>query len=906
MSLNPVFLAAVVLVAAEPARPDRRFDAKAVEFFEKKVRPVLVSNCYTCHSANTNAKGGLRVDDRNGLIQGGNGGSAVVPGHPENSLLIKAVAQSDQDLKMPPQKRLSAQQVADLAQWIKDGAGWPEVGQAAPASYMPSTKYERLRKEHWSWQPLKETRPPVVHDVSWARADIDRFILAKLEEKGLKPARDADQRTLIRRVTFDLAGLPLTIEEISAFLDDRSEAAFEKVVDRLLASPAFGERWGRHWLDVARYGESTGPSRNVPYPHAWRYRDYVVDAFTRDKPYDQFIVEQIAGDLLPSNSPKERAERLVATGFLALGVKDVNQRFKVRFIMDNIDEQIDTVSRAVLAVTASCARCHDHKFDPISTSEYYALAGIFHSTDLCAGVRNKMGGAGLDYYDPEMLVRLGPDPSSDPKNAKKIEETKKALETARAEFESLRDNPEGGVPGPDGRPKRAIARQKMNKLQNQLSVLTDPAANGAELALGVREARTVGDTEVRVRGEAEKLGQSVPRGFLKIVEFPSQPKVNPKQSGRLELAQWLTSEKNPLTSRVMANRVWQHLFGQGFVRSVDNFGVTGDPPSHPELLDHLARQFIRDDWSVKRLVRNVVLTRAYQLDSEVLEANFAVDPDNRLIWRHVPRRLDAEEIRDATLAASGKLDLARPDGSPAKDLKVIELPNNGPLARRLGDEARASLHRSLYLPLLRDLTPTSLEVFDFAQQAMVTGSRETTTVATQALYALNDPFVMRQSVALAERVLLGSEVDDIARVNLAYRLALNRGATTAEISRVQTYLYDYETAAREMLASTPKPAVVPARGDAPSTPAADPSATATASSRASRQAEGLATKADEKAKGRPATTPRTPAAPLNPDEAELVDEPPTEESILPTDPRRAAWTSFCQALFGSAEFPYVK
>jgi len=865
------------LLAAMPltvtGQTGAHFDAKAVDFFEKKVRPVLVGNCYTCHSASTNAKGGLRVDDRNGLIVGGNGGSSVVPGHPEDSLLIKAVAQSDQDLKMPPKKRLSAQQVADLTQWIKDGAAWPEVGQAAPASYMLSTRYEKLRKEHWSWQPLKETRPPIVHDLAWARADIDRFILAKLEEKRLKPARDADKRTLLRRVTFDLTGLPPTMAETSAFLDDSSEGAFEKVVDRLLASPAFGERWGRHWLDVARYGESTGPSRNVPYPHAWRYRDYVVNAFTRDKPFNQFILEQIAGDLLPSSSPRERAERLVATGFLALGVKDVNQRFKVRFIIDNIDEQIDTFSRAVLAVTASCARCHDHKFDPISTSEYYALAGIFHSTDLCAGVRNKMGGGGLDYYDPEMLVRLGPDPTSDPRNVRKLEETKKALEQARAVLASLRDKPEGSAPGPDGRPKRAVAQQNINKLQNQLSVLTDPAANGAELALGAREARTVGDTEVRVRGEAEKLGLSVPRGFLKIVEFPGQPQVNPRQSGRLELAQWLTSEKNPLTSRVLANRVWQHLFGQGLVRSVDNFGVTGDAPSHPELLDHLARQFLRDGWSVKRLIRYVVLTRAYQLDSELLEANLAVDPDNRLIWRHVPRRLDAEEIRDATLAASGELDFARPDGSPAKDLKVIELPNNGPLARSLGEAARASLHRSLYLPLLRDLTPTSLEVFDFAQQAMVTGSRETTTVATQALYALNDPFVIRQAVALAERVLLGSREDDIARVNLAYRMALNRGATRAEISRVQTYLHDYETAARAMLASTPRPAVA---------------------------------QADEKAKGRPAATPRTQAAAVNPDEDEAVDEPPTAESILPTDPRQAAWTSSCQALLGSAEFRYVK
>ena len=425
---------------------------------------------------------------------------------------------------------------------------------------------------------------------------------------------------------------------------------------------------------------------------------------------------------------------------------------------------------------------------------------------------------------------------------------KKALQKARAEFASLRDDPKGGMAGPAGKSQRAIAQQKIDRLQSELSVLTDPAANGAKLALGVREASTVGDTEIRVRGEAEKLGQSVPRGFLKIVEFPGQPRVNPRHSGRLELAQWLTSEQNPLTYRVMANRVWQHLFGQGLVRSVDNFGVTGDAPSHPELLDHLARQFVRDDWSVKRLIRNIVLTRAYQLDSVVLEANLAVDPDNRLIWRHVPRRLDAEEIRDATLAASGMLDLARPVGSPAKDLKFIELPNNTRLARHLAEEARASLHRSLYLPLLRELTPTSLEVFDFAQQAMVTGSRETTTVATQALYALNDPFVMRQSVALAKRLLLICEVDDGARVNLAYRLTLNREPTTEEVTRVRAYLFDYESTAREILAATPTPA------------------------------------AADKAKGKPAATPKTSAVPINADEAEVVEEPPKEEPILPSDP----------------------
>jgi Protein of unknown function (DUF1549)/Planctomycete cytochrome C len=321
------------------------------------------------------------------LIQGGNRGPAVVPGDPENSLLIQAVLQTDEELKMPPKKHLTADEIAVLTKWVKDGAAWPEVDAAAVVS-KPNPNYDMLCNEHWAWQRLKETRPPDVHDALWPRSDIDRFVLAKLEETWLKPVRDAHRLTLIRRATFDLTGLPPTPEDIEAFLGDTSSEAVEKVVDRLLSSPAYGERWERHWLDVARYGESTGSSRNVPFPHAWRYRDYVIDAFTQDRPYNALIREQVAGDLLPASSPSQRDLQQIATGFLAVGVKDVNQRFKVRFIMDNVDEQIDAVSRAFLATTASCARCHDHKFDPIPTTDYYALAGIFRSTDLCVGLRN--------------------------------------------------------------------------------------------------------------------------------------------------------------------------------------------------------------------------------------------------------------------------------------------------------------------------------------------------------------------------------------------------------------------------------------------------------------------------------------------------------------------------------------
>jgi cytochrome c553 len=785
-----VFILGCAVSLALPV-PSAAADAR-IEFFEKRVRPVLVNNCYTCHSASTNAKGGLRVDDRHGLLQGGGSGPAVVPGQPDKSLLIQAVRYTGETSKMPPKKQLSPEEIADLAQWIKDGAAWPQAAVPVTAG-KPSARFDQLRKEHWAWQPLRDAKTPGVKDASWARGDVDRFILARQEEQGLSPVRDADKAALLRRVTFDLTGLPPSPEETNAFVQDSATDAFEKVVDRLLASPAYGERWGRHWLDVARYGESTGSGRNVPYPHAWRYRDYVIDAFNRDKPYDRFIREQIAGDLLPAASPRDRDEQMIATGFLALGVKDVNQRFKVRFIMDNIDEQIDTVTRSVLALTASCARCHDHKFDPIPTADYYALAGIFHSTDLCAGVRNKMGGSGLDYYDTTMLLPVGAGRPADPKITEKVEQVKLALQKAQAEFEAIRGQPAGMAPGPNGQPKQTAVRQEMTKLQNELLTLTDPAAHG-QAALGVRDAKAIGDTEIRIRGEAEKLGPSVPRGFLSLIDVPGAAPVNAKQSGRLELAQWLTSEKNPLTPRVLANRVWHHLFGRGLVSSVDNFGVTGDAPSHPELLDHLARQLVREGWSIKRLVRSVVLSRTYQLSADISAAQSAADPANRLVWRHSPRRLDAEEIRDAMLAAAGSLRLSPPEASPARELKVAELRNNAAEAQRLDEQAQTSLHRSIYLPLLRGLTPRPLEVFDFAQQGTVTGDRDTTTVATQALYLLNDPFVRRQARALAERLLPRSDLDDTGRIELAYRSTVCRAPTAKEIERARRYLTDYEAA----------------------------------------------------------------------------------------------------------------
>ncbi|MFO0883329.1 MAG: PSD1 and planctomycete cytochrome C domain-containing protein [Pirellulales bacterium] len=885
-------VATLPVMAAEPEASQG--DSQAAEFFEKKVRPLLVDNCYTCHSANTNTKGGLRVDDINGLLQGGNGGAAVVPGRPDESLLIQAVRY--EGIEMPPKKRLSDEQVADLVKWVQDGAYWPKVA-TETFHAKPNEKYEKLRKEHWAWQPLKEANPPEVKDSGWVKDDVDRFVLAKLEEKNLRPTSDAEKQDLLRRVTFDLAGLPPTLEDVAAFLADDSPKAFEKVVDRLLASQAFGERWGRHWLDVARYGESTGSSRNVPYPHAWRYRDYVINAFNQDKPYDVFLREQIAGDLLPANSPGEKGEQLVATGFLALGVKDVNQRFKVRFIMDNVDEQIDTVSRSVLAVTASCARCHDHKFDPIPTADYYALAGIFQSSDLCAGVRNKMGGGGMDYYDTSLLLSIGGSAKVDSDLPEKIKKAQAAVEEARKEFQKLRDNPDGAELAPDGRPKRAVARQKMNKLQQELVALNDPAALG-EVALGVRDGKKIADTEIRLRGEAEKLGPVVPRGFLSIVDLPAVRRPGAKQSGRLELAEWLTSEKNPLTSRVAVNRIWQHLFGRGIVKSVDNFGVTGDVPSHPELLDFLAARFVRNGWSIKKEVRAIVLSHAYQLSCASNPEGVQTDPENRLVWRHSPRRLDAEEIRDATLAAAHNLNLQRPEASVAKEFKVMEIRNNGPEAKKILDQAIASQHRSIYQPLLRGITPRALEVFDFAEQGMVTGSRDTTTVATQALYLLNDPFVQKQSLAAANWVQAKGDVDDGARVDLLYRLTLGRSANPAEIERAKAFLADYEAAS-----AASAPAKPPVTTPPPEAVAATESGTSGNGNDLGVSGQPSTGNAEAPAgKGKP----KPPAPAPNPDDVARTDDTAQQEVVKATDAKQAAWASLFQALIGSAEFRYVK
>ncbi|GIW81641.1 MAG: hypothetical protein KatS3mg105_3448 [Gemmatales bacterium] len=746
-------------------------DRGGIEFFERKIRPVLVQKCYKCHSADTKKpKGGLLLDTREGIRRGGESGHGVVPGNLEESLVIRAL-RHEKGLEMPPNEKLSDQIIADFERWVRDGAVDPRDGKSAPV--LAKIDFERA-KNFWSFQPIQNPQPPKVRG-SWAQSDIDRFIQAKLEENGLAPVADAEPRVFIRRLYFDLIGLPPTPEEVEAFVADPSPQATQKIVDKLLASPQFGERWGRHWLDVVRYGESTGMERNYTYPYAWRYRDYVIASFNADKPFNEFIVEQVAGDLLPAKTKEERYEHYVATGLLAIGPKSLNERNNEKFLMDVVDDQIDVTTRAFLGLTASCARCHDHKFDPIPTREYYSLAGIFRSTDTYYGT-----GGGRGNRQAGRVLALAGD-SVQPVSATGSQTQNKSdrkrlvaqLQKAEARLAKL---------------KKSGTQQQVAKLQRQIDELkkqlqgknkkqapvAGQSGNNALKFMGVLDSAQPQDTQIRIRGEADDRGDTVPRGFLTIAssgrEYPIEG------SGRLQYAQWLVDPANPLTARVAVNRIWQHLFGQGIVPSVNNFGANGDRPSHPELLDYLATQFVKNNWSVKKMIRSIVLSRVYRLSCAENPNAKEVDPQNRLLSRMNHRRLEAEAIRDAMLAVSGQLDLEPAKGS------IVESIGNGDVGRTI-QPSRFEIEsnkRSVYLPIVRSAVPEMLRTFDFPEPSIVFGQRDVTTVPTQALYMMNSPFVIEQSKHFAQRLLNKEGLQDDERVDLAYRLAFSRPASAAE------------------------------------------------------------------------------------------------------------------------------
>ena len=1079
-------------VAADEPRPAERDDPQLAAFFEKQVRPVLVARCLECHGAEKQ-KAGLRLDSRDAAVTGGDSGPALVPGKPDDSLLVRALSYTG-EIKMPPRSKLPAAEIAVLTEWIRRGAAWPNAVPVSPSSpTADGPLFTPEQQAFWAFAPVSDPSTPVVNDAAWVQNPIDQFILNALEAQGLHPAPAADRRVLIRRVTFDLTGLPPTPAEVEAFLADGRADAFARVVDRLLASPRYGERWARHWLDVARYGDTNGLDENLAFVNAYRYRDYVVAAFNRDKPYDQFVREQIAGDLLPESGGDEgRFERLIATGFLALGPKMLAEDDPVKMQMDIIDEQVDTVGRAFMGLTLGCARCHDHKFDPVPTEDYYSLAGIFKSTKtmenhsvvavwqerpiateaelaahraqqqqinerkkatsdlvertqaglLTAASRNAgryllaaeerrvrdrllaharpMGddpqakerpglilveaeafvrgnvlresngyGAGIGVilnkgelpnfaeYDldipaaglyqvelryaaagarpvklslngelvkpdaaskatgtwfpdtqtwfvegfykvragkntirlecagpfphidklllaparlpdgqPPVRTPTAPDASANPDpSASTVPATEPAVAEALlppfiqqwadyldrtqsdpksplAAWHKLAAGtppaaPESAPPSPSnpleqnnppatleqlavryqqrfdqaqqawqaltatdaGKSATALPDPEQESLRQLLIDPKGPFAVPRELetwfspetaavlkqqrdevqaleqalpvipqAMAVADA-TAEDLRVHLRGNHLTLGKQVPRQFLRIIAGEQQTPLDDAHSGRRALAEWLTTPDHPLTSRVMVNRLWQGHFGEGLVRSPDNFGRLGERPTHPLLLDWLARRFVDSGWSIKAMHRLILLSATYQQSVAYNAQAALVDPENRLCWRMNRRRLEIEALRDALLFAGGNLE-EKPGGSllPHKPRQYVTSTAN------VAPAVYASPRRSIYLPVVRSALYEVFQAFDFADPTVLNGKRDSTTVAPQALFMMNSGLMLAQTRALADRLLADAELDDAQRVRHTYELAYSRPPTSDETTRALAYVERYAQA----------------------------------------------------------------------------------------------------------------
>ncbi len=732
-------------------------DADDSDFFERLVRPILANQCFACHGPQAgDGQAGLRLDSRDGMLRGGRSGPAIVPGRAAESLLIHAV-NHDTALQMPPKSKLTIDQVASLTRWVDKGARWPNA--RTPAPRMPErvaaeTGFSDEERSHWAFQPPSDPRPP-----PGGSTPVDAFVLARLDAAGLKPAPEASRRALIRRATMDLHGLLPTTDEVRNFRDDASDAAFERLVDRLLASPRYGERWGRHWLDVARYADSNGMDDNIVHGDAWRYRDYVIRAFNRDRPYDRFIREQLAGDVITEWDDADRAQGLVATGFLMLGPKMVGEDDPVKQKLDFADEQLATTSRAFLALSIDCARCHDHKFDPIRSSDYYAMLGMFTSTKTVLSYR--------------VTSKLNATALGGPRDDRRLSEIERRFDY-HSDFLTNYNRATT--------PRRVVEAQQ--------AALDEALEDYFEIAKAMAVAEgDIEDLPVMVRGSHLTPGELAPRQFPAILTDDRQPPIDGRSSGRRELAEWLTRPGHPLTSRVMVNRVWKWHFGEGIVRTPDNFGTLGDRPDHPALLDWLASRFVEDNWSVKALHRRIMLSGAYRRSYSRDEHASLSDPENRLLWRANRRRMEAEAIRDSLLAVAGQLDLAM-DGKTLRHRNFTNL-NADALSRdpSLYDTRR----RSVYLPVLRSALYELFAAFDFANPSTTTGSRSTTMVAPQALFMMNSKLIKAASREFAAR-LAGEAAEAARRIELAHEIAYSRRPREDEVTAWADFLRGYEVA----------------------------------------------------------------------------------------------------------------
>jgi hypothetical protein len=737
--------------------------AEAEQFFESKVRPILANNCYACHTGAQS--GGLRLDSRAAILKGGKSGPAVVPGKPDESLLIQVTSQTHARIKMPPGDKLEDAELADLSKWVSAGAVWPDSGAAAGPSGTAPVGYQITPQQRafWSFQPVRKATPPAARLPQWGRNAIDAFILAKLDEKRLQPSSRATRLTLIRRATYDLTGLPPTPADVDAFLADQSPDAFVKLVDRLLASSEYGERWGRYWLDVARYSDTAGDASDYPIPQAYLYRDYVIAAFNHDKPYNQFLREQLAGDLLPASSEPEKWEHTIATGYLALA-----RRFNVNPLQNmqlTIDDTLENLGKTILGVTIACARCHDHKFDPIPNRDYYALYGIFQSTQYPFPGSEKS-------HKPANLV---------PRHQEEYDAVFKPYLAELYQVTDKLSKTEGEkrayVAGVNPNRTMADILADIKRLQAEREPLLARMPK-IELAYAVGEGHP-GNARIQKRGDAKDLGDEVPRGFLEILSRGT-PKL--QGSGRLELADWITDPANPLPARVMVNRIWQHHFGKGLVQTPSDFGKRGTPPTHPELLDYLAARFVESGWSVKAMHRAIMLSETYQQASAENAANQEIDANNDFLWRFNRQRLDAEALRDSLLTISGELEPGPGGPHPFPNMGTWLFMQHDPF-----NAVYPSMRRSVYLMTQRIQRHPFLGMFDGADAAISTAQRPMTITPIQALFFMNSELV-HQTAATWAKHLAESQPGERARVENAYRLAFGRRAATEEVTGASQYL----------------------------------------------------------------------------------------------------------------------
>ena len=763
-----VFITAYSLALSAHAGMPPLPNAQQVRFFETAVRPLLVEYCQDCHGPEGDMPAGLRVDSLAALLKGGRSGPAIAPGQPRRSLLILAVEHDPSVKAMPPKAKLNTQQIESLMRWVEMGAPWPQAPQdkRVPSGEQGAPVLTEADRDFWAWQAPQASPVPVVHLRGWSRSPMDTFLLAGLESQRMQPAPPASRRKLIRRATFDLHGLPPRPAAIQQFLVDESPDAWSRLVDRLLASPRYGERWGRRWLDIARYADSNGMDDNMAYADAWRYRDYVIDALNADRSYDRFIYEQVAGDLLPrpdTNAGREADPfaSLIATGFLMIGPKMLAEDDPVKQQMDIVDDQIDTVGRVFMGLTLGCARCHDHKFDPISIDDYYALAGIFKSSRVMLSYRvdSKWNSRALGSLDLEQRLEH-------------LEQELNRLD----EILVL-----GNFVGREEEKKRVAA--ELNQVREAYAQVPKAMAS---------QEGQIEDLQVFLRGNHLIRGRLAARRFPRLLSAAQDVALPRNESGRRQFAAWLTQEQHPLTARVMVNRIWQGHFVHGLVRSVDNFGRLGQRPRNQPLLDWLAIQFVESGWSIKQMHLRLMTSEAYRMSSRPRGNHMASDPENHYLSRMNRRRMEAEVLRDSLLEVADRLD-GRMGGAvlEGKTFRILS-------AETLKDPTLySSARRSVYLPVLRSGLYEMFRAFDFPDPAVVSGSRSETTVAPQALFMMNSQLMDESSAALetlSRSQVAGSAQRNRQRMQWLFENVLGRLPMASEITEWQRFLSVYQDA----------------------------------------------------------------------------------------------------------------